>query len=143
MNIRDATSEDSAALAELLQALGYPVTPGDVPARLQRFETQGNGRVIVAEAEDQLVGFAAVEMTFPIHHATPVCHLSAFAIAPSARRQGIGRQLLKQVEHLARQSGCRRVVVTSAEHRSDAHSFYPANGWRYTGRRFGKELAPK
>jgi GNAT superfamily N-acetyltransferase len=143
MNIRDVTSEDAAALAELLQALGYPVAPTDVPARLQRFEGQGNGRVIVAEADNQLVGFAAVEMTFPIHHATPVCHLSAFAIAPSVRRRGIGRQLLKHIERLARQSGCRHVVVTSAEHRSDAHSFYPANGWRYTGRRFGKELVPE
>ncbi len=29
---------------------------------------------------------------------------------------------------------------SSAEHRTNAHAFYPASGWSYAGRRFGKVI---
>jgi GNAT superfamily N-acetyltransferase len=138
--IREATADDSKALGGLLAELGYEVEAGELPERLARFCTQGNGQVILAFIETTPVAFAALEITFPIHHAQPVAHLSSCAVAATARRQGIGKLLLAAVEQKAREAGCRRVVVTSAEHRDDAHSFYPAAGWHLTGRRFGKDL---
>jgi GNAT superfamily N-acetyltransferase len=140
MNIRRAQEGDAPALAALLSQLGYPVTPAEVPARLERFATRGNGQVLVAESDGEVLAFAALELTYPIHHSDPVCHLTAFAVASSARRRGVGRQLLAAVEALARDAGCGQLVVTSAEHRTDAHAFYPANGWAYSGRRFGRPV---
>lgn len=140
ITIREASAEDSAALAGLLEELGYTVSAGDVPGRLARFCSQGNGTVLLALHDNIPVAFAAVEITFPIHHAEPVGHLSSFAVAATARRRGIGKLLLSAVEESARKAGCRRVVVTSAEQREDAHAFYPATGWALTGRRFGKYL---
>ena len=142
LDIRDATNSDAEAVAELLGELGYPVQPTDVPGRLARFTSGGNGRVLVAVADGVVRAFAAVEITYPIHHSKPVAHLSSFAVGRPARRQGIGRRLLGAVEQAARDAGCRDVVVTSAEHRADAHAFYPAAGWGATGRRFGKLLEP-
>lgn len=143
MNIRTATAHDAEALAILLDVLGFPVSPKDVPARLQRYEAEGNGRVLVAEADGPVVGFAAMEISHPIHYAAPVCHLSAFAVLPDYQGRGIGRGLLERVESIARRHGCRHMVVTSAEHRQDAHAFYQAIGWRYTGRRLGKDIKPE
>ncbi len=140
ITIRNADARDAAALAGLLDELGYGVPAEDVPARLQRFSTRGNGQVLVAEAQGLVVAFAAVEITFPIHQPGPVAHLSAFAVAQTARRQGIGHQLLSAVEAAARAAGCKRIVVTSAEPRADAHAFYQAAGWPYSGRRFGKRI---
>ena len=142
LDIRDATNSDAEAVAELLGELGYPVRPTDVPGRLARFRSAGNGRVLVAVVDGVIRAFAAVEMTYPIHHLEPVAHLSSFAVGRPARRHGIGRQLLQAVEQAARDAGCRDVVVTSAEHRADAHAFYPSAGWGATGRRFGKALEP-
>ena len=142
LDIRDATNSDAKAVAELLGELGYPVRPTDVPGRLARFTSGGNGRVLVAVADGVVRAFAAVEITYPIHHSKPVAHLSSFAVGRPARRQGIGWRLLGAVEQAARDAGCSDVVVTSAEHRADAHAFYPAAGWGATGRRFGKHLEP-
>jgi GNAT superfamily N-acetyltransferase len=139
VRIREATPADAGAVAALFEVVGYPTEATAIPARLERFERQGNGRVIVAEVEGAVVGLAAIELTYPIHHAEPVCHLSLMSVASAAQGRGVGRALLEQVEQFARSQGCRRVVVASAEHRSGAHAFYVACGWKYTGRRFRKE----
>jgi GNAT superfamily N-acetyltransferase len=143
LDIRDATRADAEAVALLLTELGYPVPPAHFPERLARFTSVGNGRVLVAVVDGVVRAFAAVEITYPIHHPDPVAHLSSFAVGRPARRQGIGRQLLRAVEQTARDAGCRDVVVTSAEHRADAHAFYPSAGWKFSGRRFGRPLKPR
>jgi 2'-5' RNA ligase/GNAT superfamily N-acetyltransferase len=143
VQIRDATAADAAALAALLAELGYPVAAEQVPGRLEMFRVEGNGRVIVAVVDDAVRAFAAVEITYPIHQRRPVAHLTAFAVSTGARRQGVGRTLLAAVEQVAADEGCGHVVVTSAEHRADAHAFYPSAGWAATGRRFGKAIDPK
>jgi GNAT superfamily N-acetyltransferase len=142
MDIRDATPADSDALAALLAELGYPVFATAVTERLARFTSKGNGRVLVAVVDGGVRAFAAIETTYPIHHDKPVAHLSSFAVSQSMRRRGVGRQLLRAVEQTARDAGCGHVVVTSADHRGDAHAFYPSAGWGATGRKFGKRLDP-
>ena len=143
VSIRDATSADTAVLAGLLGELGYATSPAELPGRMEMFKVEGNGRVLVAVVDDAVRAFAAVEITFPIHQQRPVAHLTAFAVSPVVRRQGVGRALLAAVEQLAADEGCGQVVVTSAEHRADAHAFYPSAGWGFTGRRFGKAIDPR
>ena len=48
--------------------------------------------------------------------------------------------LVEAAEGWAVRAGCVRLTVTSAEHRADAHAFYPACGIPYTGRRFARAL---
>jgi GNAT superfamily N-acetyltransferase len=140
LDIRDATSSDAEAIVKLLAELGYRVPATQLPGRLARFTSVGNGRVLVAAADGVVRAVAAIEITYPIHHSDPVAHLSSFVVGRPVRRQGIGRLLLRAVEQAARDAGCGDVVVTSAEHRADAHAFYPSAGWGVTGRRFGKPL---
>jgi GNAT superfamily N-acetyltransferase len=139
-HVRDATPSDGESLAALLAELGYAVKVSDVAARVDRFTSNGNGRVLVGVVDGTVRAFAAVEVTYPIYREAPVAHLSAFAVAKAVRRRGLGRQLLLAVETVARAAGCGHVVVTSAEHRADAQAFYPSAGWLASGRRFGKSL---
>jgi GNAT superfamily N-acetyltransferase len=140
VNIRQARPGDEAAIAGLLGVLGYPASTDEARERLDRCAARGNGKVIVAVADDRVVGFAAIETMFYLNRDAPVCYVTSLAVRPGSRRQGVGRKLLEGIERLARRGGCGRVVVTSAEQRVDAHRFYAANGWDYTGRRFAKEL---
>lgn len=137
---RTARAEDAPAIAALLTQLGYATEPAEVPGRLARFTAHGGGTVLVAEQDGVVAALAALELTHPIHHARPVAHLSAFIVAAEHRRRGLGRKLLNEVERAAVAAGCRRIVVTSAEPREDAHAFYLHAGWTYTGRRFAREL---
>jgi len=139
-SFRSAEAADAPVIAALLTQLGYPTEPAEVPGRLARFTAHGGGLVLVAEVAGEVGALAALEFTHPIHHPHPVAHLSAFVVAAGQRRRGLGRTLLAEVERAAADAGCRRIVVTSAEPRAEAHAFYTANGWAYTGRRFMKEL---
>ncbi len=140
VTVRPATTGDTQAISRLLSALGYSVTPDDVRSRMSVFMANGSGSVIVGEQEGSVVAFAALELTYPLHDAGPVMHLSAFAVDERKQRSGIGRAMISAIEKQAIFRGCVSVVVTSAEHRAGAHAFYPRVGWAYTGRRFGKRL---
>ena len=140
VSFRPAADGDAAGIAALLTDLGYATDPGDVPARIARFTAHGAGTVLIAEAAGRVAALAALEYTQPIHHSRPVAHVSAFVVGSAHRRRGLGRRLLTEVERLAAAAGCPRIVVTSAEHRADAHAFYVRAGWNYNGRRFAREL---
>jgi GNAT superfamily N-acetyltransferase len=143
VRIRDSNDQDAAALERLFGELGYSVAAADLPARVARFRDRNGGRVLVVEDQGAVIAFAAVETRFPVQHATPLLYVSAFAVAASARRKGVGRRLLQAVEAHGRATGCSRAVLTSAERRADAHAFYAAAGWTYSGRRFNKDLASR
>jgi len=140
LTIRTATRSDASLLSTLLRDLGYPTAAEDIPERLEAFTSRGFGTVLVAELDGTVVAYAALVMYQPLHRQRPVVHLTAFAVRATYQRRGIGQSMIRHIESWAREKDCERIVVTSAEHRDGAHVFYPAVGWRYTGRRYGKIL---
>ncbi|HEY2067478.1 MAG TPA: GNAT family N-acetyltransferase [Gemmatimonadaceae bacterium] len=139
---RVATPEDAPALADLLGQLGYPTSAESLPTRVAALNAQG-GVVFVAVAEEgRVVGLASGARHATIHADGEVAYITALVTDGNARRQGVGRALLAALEQWALTHGCTRLSVTSAEHRADAHAFYPRCGFPYTGRRFTKHLTP-
>ena len=70
----------------------------------------------------------------------PSGRLIALVVAERFRRRGVARALVRRAEVEARALGCSRIILTSADHREDAHAFYLAAGYEQTGRRFAKDL---
>lgn len=58
-------------------------------------------------------------------------HVSLLAVAPEARRLGIGRRLLAAAEELARRRGCHGAWLNTFEHQGAG--FYPRLGWEEFG----------
>ena len=50
-------------------------------------------------------------------------------VSSKARRSGIGRRLIAEVERWAASLGAERVVVRSNTKRDESHRFYPAMGY--------------
>jgi GNAT superfamily N-acetyltransferase len=140
MRVRNATRADAPAMAQLLGELGYPTDAEVVPARLSAVESAGGNTFLVLGADDRVVGLASVARLAALHVDAPVCYITALVAAQDSRGQGVGRLLVSAAEGWARAHGCVRLSVTSAEHRADAHAFYPRCGLPYTGRRFTKSL---
>ncbi|MBD0347999.1 MAG: GNAT family N-acetyltransferase [Thermoleophilia bacterium] len=140
MNIRNAGPGDAPGLAELLGELGYPADIQRVARRLERLLADPASRLLVAAENGALLGFAGLHVLPLVEHDELGCVLTAIVVAERARRLGVGRRLAVAVEQEARARGCNRVVLGSAERRADAHAFYEALGYRYTGRRYAKQL---
>jgi GNAT superfamily N-acetyltransferase len=140
--IRRATYQDADVISQLLGQLGYPAGAADIDRRLRLLDKSDNA-ILVAEANGKVVGVTALHRMNVLHAALPVGYIIAFVVAEGARGAGAGRTLLSAAEQWARDAGCDKLTVTSAEHRDDAHKFYPACGMPYSGRRFSKSLSAK
>jgi GNAT superfamily N-acetyltransferase len=142
MHIRDAEPADAADIARLLTHLGYPVDPAEVPARLAGLAGPDHDVLLAVDEAGAALGLVGLHRFSVVHGPAPVAYITALVTAPEARGRGVGRALVAAAEAWARERGCGRLTVTSAEHRADAHAFYPACGMPYTGRRFSKVLGP-
>lgn len=138
---REATPGDAPAIAALLTSLGYPAEPDAIPRRLNAMAGSLSAVLLATDAEDAPLGVVAVHAVHAIHADAPAAIIMALVVAPEARGGGVGRTLVRAAESWAIDQGCERLMVTSAEHRADAHAFYPACGMPYTGRRFAITLS--
>ena len=142
MRIRSATSEDAEAMAGLLAELGYPTSASALPERLRAIAAEGGTVFLAVDVDEAAVGLASVASHPTLHADAPVAYITALVTSAAARGGGVGRALVAAAEQWAREEGCVKLSVTSAEHRADAHAFYPRCGMPYSGRRFSKTLSP-
>lgn len=142
MRIRPARPEDAPALSRLYQQLGYPRgnEPELLPERLRQIRALGDDLIVAEQDDGTVVGLTGLHLVHVMHYAKPLGYITSFVTDQSVRRQGVGRKLLEAATAWARAQGCYRLSLTSAEHRSDAHAFYPASGFPMTGRRFSQDL---
>jgi GNAT superfamily N-acetyltransferase len=139
-SVREATGEDAPVIANLLTELGYPTASADVPDRMSAL-VEGGGAVLLAVVDGAPpLGLMCLAKIVAIHAAGPVAYITALVTTSAARRRGVGRAFVVAAKQWALREGCSRISVTSAEHRADAHAFYPACGLPYTGRRFSASL---
>ena len=140
VRIRRPSAGDTPAMAALLSELGYPAQASDLPDRVRAMEAEGSTVLLAVDEADTPIGLASVARHATIHADAPVAYITALVTTAGARGKGVGRALVDAAERWAREQGCVRLSVTSAEHRADAHAFYPKCGMPYNGRRFSKLL---
>ena len=142
VRIRAAASSDAAGLAALVTALGYPTVPSQMAARLDSILADDDYATLIAEDAGSAVGFIGVRRGVAYEADEPYAQIMALAVAESHRRHGIGRALLRAAETSLEQAGIGLAVITTGNQRSDAHRFYEANGYTFTGRRYVKRFRP-
>jgi ribosomal protein S18 acetylase RimI-like enzyme len=150
IRITDLLAADCAALAPLLESLGYRAASATTARLLAAgFAAEGACRALVARspgadrvagAEPEIVGFATTHVT-PFLHRPPAGRVTALAVLPEFQGQGIGRALLARCEEILLAAGCDRIELTSGSKRLEAHRFYRALGYDETGVRFVKPAA--
>ncbi|MEP7001814.1 MAG: GNAT family N-acetyltransferase [bacterium] len=140
--LRPATASDAEDVANLFTLLGHATGASDVPARLAAVQMDGGAVFLAVANHGRVLGVMSLSRHVVIHAAGPVAYITGLITLAEARGQGVGRALVEEAKDWARREGCVRIAVTSAEHRDDAHAFYPKCGLPYTGRRFSAAINP-
>lgn len=91
--------------------------------RIARAIRSPDTNVAVARRNEALVGFGV--MTY----ADDDAHLLLFAVAATHQRQGIGSDILRWLEDVARAAGVRRIVLEARRENVAARCFYNEHGY--------------
>ena len=139
VTVRPAQAEDATAIAVCLAALGYGTSTTLVAEKLSTLMGSPSDTVLVAEdPTNAIAGVVSIHLLPLFHAAGNLARLTALAVATGHQRNGVGRALVAAAEEFAWKHDCRRVEVTSGDHREDAHRFYHALGYEMDERRFIK-----
>jgi ribosomal protein S18 acetylase RimI-like enzyme len=140
--VREATIADIDRIAQLVGDLGYPTSSRQMHIRMAAIFGDEDYRTLVACEGDRIVGLIGTRVGPMYESDEPYGQIMALAVSADRQRLGIGRALMRAAELILTQRGARVLIVTSGNHRTDAHRFYETNGYTLTGRRYTKSLAP-
>ncbi len=92
---------------------------------------------LVAEEEHRILGYIGMYLSIDEGEITKV------AVAPDARRQGVGQELLLQIKREAKQRAVGRMVLEVRTSNEGAIALYEKNGFSVAGVRKGFYECPK
>ena len=125
--IRPLVEADAAAVAALATELGYT---NEIEAIRRRIGPIGESDLLLVatDSSDQPVGFIQAHRVCIIEVGRRV-EIVGLVVSSTARRKGIARALIAEVERWAKNVDVATVSVRSNTKRSEAHVFYPAMGY--------------
>ncbi|MBP1882939.1 GNAT family N-acetyltransferase [Sinorhizobium mexicanum] len=143
VTIRCAKPRDLPALHEMIVELAA-LHDDDAPLAPERLERDLFSRTpwitaLVAEAGNQLIGYAILVPTYRAAEGMRGMELHHLFVRPGHRGTGIGRHLVAKAREQARIAGCDYLSVSAATGNFQAHRFYeserfvprPVTGMRY------------
>jgi GNAT superfamily N-acetyltransferase len=139
-DLRSASLVDADDVAALLGELGYPCDQAEAARRIATITENDRQALVVGRVGGVVSGLIALDFMYYLPLGTTTCRITALVVSPSARGQGLGRQLLREAERRARNGGAARLELSSGSQRTDAHTFYKACGFSDGTLRFIKRL---
>jgi ribosomal protein S18 acetylase RimI-like enzyme len=124
VRLRDSYRSDFESMWELDQDC-FPRGISYSKSELRAFLSQKTAETIVAEREGRLVAFVLGSRRNRTNG-----HVITLDVAAAARRQGVGRQLMVELERRFRAAGVKQVQLESAVTNMVAIAFYQRLGYR-------------
>lgn len=127
--VRRARVEDAEAIGKINQKVLDWHAAVDLEKTLKRLLANETHYILVAEAEDGILGYIHAS-DYETLYSTNMKNIVSLVVLPEYRRQGVGTALLHAAEKWASMGGgIPRIRMTLEENRTDAHAFYCANGY--------------
>lgn len=124
--IRDMTESDLEVIAALESAI-FP-DAWSLKSICETFH-QEQTFIVVAELDGRMTGYGI------IYFALDEAEIARIAVEDSCRRQGVGREILNQVEKICKEKGIRRLLLDVRESNETARGFYLSYGFIEDGAR--------
>jgi GNAT superfamily N-acetyltransferase len=136
VSIRPATRNDVPVIAELIRGLArfekleHEVVMTEDMLTAGLFGQRPYAEVLLADDEDQPVGFALFFHNFSTFLGRPGIYLEDLFVVPEHRGKGIGQLLLATLARLAVERGCGRLEWAVLDWNQEAIRFYERLGAR-------------
>ncbi|RMH38644.1 MAG: GNAT family N-acetyltransferase [Gammaproteobacteria bacterium] len=134
--IREATVKDVAVIHQFIQELAdYEQLSDEVTATISQLENTLFGEtsvahVLIAEQDNEPVGFALYFFNYSTFLAKPGIYLEDLYVRPKFRGRGVGTALLKKLAAIANERGCGRLEWSVLKWNKPAIDFYEKIGAR-------------
>ncbi|SDF90857.1 GNAT family N-acetyltransferase [Dyella sp. 333MFSha] len=140
---RTATPADAALIASLVESAyrgeasraGWTTEADFLHGRrtdvteIEALLTGSNGRFVLFERAEQVLASCYIERQ------GPVCYFGMFSVHPPAQGTGIGRLVIEEVEHFARDEwASERIEMTVIDIRAELIAWYERRGYVRTGK---------
>ena len=134
---RGAEPRDMPRLVALIGELfaietAFTVNPARQEKGLRALLAAPNARVLVADANGEVVGMCSVQLTTSTAEGAPSGLIEDVVVDRAWRGRGIGRALLDEAEAWARGQGAARVQLLADQRNAPALDFYKGRGWMLT-----------
>ena len=131
ITIRKCMISDATFIRELCKDhLGYDYPMDKFEENLRKLMAAPNHLLLVAENNNQLLGFAHASDMYVIY-GPPMKLLSAIVVDEKYRGYGVAHELVSAVEKWAKDSGVAGIRLYSGAERSDANAFYKHAGYEF------------
>jgi len=142
MKIRNCTAADIGRICELLAPLwpDIDVNTAEMRRCFERGLQSPNQKYICAVLDDEVVGFCSLNVKNSLWQQGFVGHVDELVVDEPHRRMGIGTALLRRMEEIAAETGCKRLELDSAHHRVEAHAFYESLRFQNRAMLFSKPI---
>jgi ribosomal protein S18 acetylase RimI-like enzyme len=132
--VREATLEDTEAIyylaRDLADALGdRRPRPEAVRARLGELLEEPRAQVLVVEEEDGVVGAASLWIKPDLAHGDAVIEVPMLVVSGSARRRGVGRLLVEEIQSVAAAENASLIELVATKENDVARAFYRSLGF--------------
>lgn len=128
-SIREAISSDATAIWQLnCDEMGYQYSLADTRQNIIKLLSSNSSRIYVAVSNNTIVGYVHAN-DYDLTYAPHMKNIMGIAVSHDYKRKGIGRALLQQVEHWARETGAVGIRLVSGASRTEAHAFYHRCGF--------------
>ena len=127
---RKAKSTDSERIAELFEEMLRTIyhtedVKGYEDGYLDRFFSEGDDLIYVAELENEVVAFLSIE----VYREDGYIYLDDFSVTAACRNQGIGTKLVSLAEDYAESTGIPAIVLHVEKTNKSAHQLYRKLGY--------------
>jgi GNAT superfamily N-acetyltransferase len=130
--IRPAEAGDLPGVVSLVRALAdFEKLPGpddEAAARLAQHFAERRFRLLVADHEGKLVGYALYFFNYSTFLARPSLYLEDLFVLPESRGLGVGRQFMEAMARVAEEESCGRFEWCVLEWNVRAQDFYRSLG---------------
>jgi GNAT superfamily N-acetyltransferase len=121
--IRQISETDAPAVTTLSHQLGYPLSEEQILQNMKAVLESKDHDAFVAVHGNKIVGWIGVAQAILIV-APAYCEINGMVIDEPYRRKGIGKMLIGQAKHWAKEKGNTKMKLRCNVIRTETHVFY-------------------